>query len=347
MGPQGYTGYTGYTGYSGHTGYTGYTGYGDTGYTGYTGYTGDSGAATNTGATGYTGYTGPTGATGDTGAAGIDGAVIFDVTHNGYSYWTIDAITNNPTITLIRGRTYKFSITTSGGAHKFWIKSVAPPPTGSTNEYTSGVTNNGTSSGTIIFSVPSNAPDTLYYTHDTTSSMYGTIKIIDSTDATGPTGPPGPAGTAASFGATGYTGYTGYAGYTGYTGYTGDTGETGYTGYTGYTGDAGTDGTATNTGATGYTGYTGYTGDAGDLGPTGPTGPTIVAHQFFYGVQSQCSYSLNRVVSQPWQILVVVDGMVQVPSIDYEIIDSGATLKYNGSPCPVIGGMYMDIRYFI
>ena len=107
------------------------------------------------------------------------------------------------------------------------------------------------------------------------------------------------------------------------------------------------DGTATNTGATGYTGYTGYTGDAGDLGPTGPTGPTIVAHQFFYGVQSQCSYSLNRVVSQPWQILVVVDGMVQVPSIDYEIIDSGATLKYNGSPCPVIGGMYMDIRYFI
>jgi len=61
--------------------------------------------------------------------------------------------------------------------HPFFINTVQG--TGTANTYNSGVTNNGAVSGTITFTVPTNAPNTLYYNCQFHSSMNGTITITD------------------------------------------------------------------------------------------------------------------------------------------------------------------------
>ena len=81
---------------------------------------------------------------------------------------------NNPTLYLKRGDIYKFALNASG--HPFYIKTVAGTGTG--NQYTSGVTGNGNQTGELIFKVPMNAPDTLYYQCSAHSGMVGTINII-------------------------------------------------------------------------------------------------------------------------------------------------------------------------
>ena len=45
--------------------------------------------------------------------------------------------------------------------------------------HTHGVTNNGAATGTITFTVPSNAPDTLFYVCEFHASMTGQINIVD------------------------------------------------------------------------------------------------------------------------------------------------------------------------
>jgi hypothetical protein len=135
--------------------------------------------------------------------------------------------------------TYFFSVNAS--THPLWIQSVSGAYS-SGNIYSTGVTNNGEDVGNIIFEVPFDAPNTLYYVCQIHSAMGGVIVV---SDAGGPTGP------------------TGLTGDTGPTGNTGDTGPTGATGDTGPTGA---------TGGTGNTGGTGPTGDTGDTGPTGATG---------------------------------------------------------------------------
>jgi len=87
--------------------------------------------------------------------------------------------TANPTIYLTRGEKYKFKINAPG--HPFWIKTSATTGTG--NQYNTGVTNNGTQSGTILFDVPMDAPNTLYYICQYHGGMQGTIYILDQTDA--------------------------------------------------------------------------------------------------------------------------------------------------------------------
>jgi len=71
------------------------------------------------------------------------------------------------------------------------------------NIYNTGVTNNGTQNGTIIFEVPYNAPQ-LYYVCQNHSMMAGSIIVSD----LGPTGPQGPTGPIAT-GPTGLEGPTG------------------------------------------------------------------------------------------------------------------------------------------
>jgi plastocyanin len=61
--------------------------------------------------------------------------------------------------------------------HPFFINTAQG--TGTANTYNSGVTNNGAVSGTITFTVPTNAPNTLYYNCQFHSSMNGTITITD------------------------------------------------------------------------------------------------------------------------------------------------------------------------
>ena len=85
---------------------------------------------------------------------------------------------NDPTLTLSRGHTYIFE--NRSGGHPFYIKtSIA---NGGTNDaYNTGVTNNGGGNGTeIVFTVPHDAPDTLYYQCSSHSSMNGQLSISGS-----------------------------------------------------------------------------------------------------------------------------------------------------------------------
>ncbi|MGI9532514.1 hypothetical protein [Lutimonas sp.] len=82
---------------------------------------------------------------------------------------------SNPDFTFKRGETYTFNVNSPG--HPFFIKTTASLGTGDT--YDNGVTNNGASSDTITFTVPMDAPDTLYYICEFHSSMSGTINIVD------------------------------------------------------------------------------------------------------------------------------------------------------------------------
>ncbi|MGY6650034.1 cupredoxin domain-containing protein [Wenyingzhuangia sp. IMCC45574] len=103
--------------------------------------------------------------------------------------FTVDAVTNkdyiieseglakakNPTLTLKRGETYVFNVVAYN--HPFFIKTEKTA--GKDNSYDDGVTNNGTSESTILFSVPKDAPETLYYVCRYHEMMAGEIKIID------------------------------------------------------------------------------------------------------------------------------------------------------------------------
>lgn len=111
---------------------------------------------------------------GDTSTTSIN----FDVINNGSSAYVLNGgnltDASNPDLTLERGKTYTFTVNASG--HPFFIKTVQ----GNTNAnaYNTGVTNNGTQSGTISFTVPMDAPNTLFYNCQFHSAMTGSINII-------------------------------------------------------------------------------------------------------------------------------------------------------------------------
>ena len=116
---------------------------------------------------------------------------------------------NDPTITLIRGKTYEFDVNSPG--HPFWIK--LSQLTGTTDAYSTGVTNNGTTSGKITFTVPSDAPDILYYTCQFHGAMTGRIDVVDAegTDifvAQTTTTDTGSSGGGGNTGGGGYGGYS-------------------------------------------------------------------------------------------------------------------------------------------
>ena len=82
---------------------------------------------------------------------------------------------NDPTLYLTRGKTYRFVNGNSSGAHPFRIQSVAGA--GGT-EYNTGVTNNaGAGGSTIIFEVPHDAPDVLYYICTSHAAMNGIFYV--------------------------------------------------------------------------------------------------------------------------------------------------------------------------
>ena len=82
--------------------------------------------------------------------------------------------TNDPDIFLVRGQTYIFSNQSTG--HPFEIRSSVGG-----SAYNNGVQNNGASGpdGDLIFTVPMDAPDKLYYQCKLHSSMLGNIIISD------------------------------------------------------------------------------------------------------------------------------------------------------------------------
>jgi hypothetical protein len=88
---------------------------------------------------------------------------------------------DNPEIgPMRRGGTYTFNLTATG--HPFYLTTdngtnyVSESYVG---EYTSGVTGSRNQTGTLVITVPADAPDTLYYQCGIHSSMRGTIVIKD------------------------------------------------------------------------------------------------------------------------------------------------------------------------
>jgi hypothetical protein len=110
-----------------------------------------------------------------------EGTVIeqtFNVTNSGSSAYIIDGL-SNPTLTLTRSLTYEFIINALN--HPFWIKTSATTGTG--DIYNEGVINNGITNGTITFTVPLDAPNTLFYICQFHSSMGGIINIVGSSSS--------------------------------------------------------------------------------------------------------------------------------------------------------------------
>ena len=80
---------------------------------------------------------------------------------------------SDPNIYLVRGQKYKF--TNGMGAHPFRIQTTVNGSSGT--QYNNGVTNNDVSNGTLIFDVPMEAPDVLYYQCTSHGNMGGAIFI--------------------------------------------------------------------------------------------------------------------------------------------------------------------------
>jgi len=108
--------------------------------------------------------------------------VNYRVRNSGTSAYVID-FQNNPSLTLARGNTYVFNLTLDG-VFPFWIKTQ--PTTGTGETYTQGVSRNGAVTGLVTFTVPQDAPDTLYYAAQNQAGMQGTLNIVDGTPGTGP-----------------------------------------------------------------------------------------------------------------------------------------------------------------
>lgn len=108
-----------------------------------------------------------------------DSTRAFQVGNNGAAAYTFSGsgLTNveNPKFTFKRGKKYTFAVNSPG--HPFLINTSNT--TGTSNTYNDGVTNNGTTNGTISFTVPQNAPNILWYNCEFHSPMAGSISIID------------------------------------------------------------------------------------------------------------------------------------------------------------------------
>ena len=102
---------------------------------------------------------------------------VLAVTNNSFSAYTINAV-DNPTLTVVRGCSYTFNVNAPG--HPFWIKLVQGSGTG--NSYDDGVTGNGTQTGAISWTVPLDAPDTLFYNCQFHAAMTGTVEVTDGLD---------------------------------------------------------------------------------------------------------------------------------------------------------------------
>ncbi len=104
----------------------------------------------------------------------------WEVNANGTTEYTFTGIgftvagTPNPILYLARGRSYRFQ-NISGGSHPFEIR-VSSGGTA----YNDGVDNNSAAIGDIVFSIPFNAPNTLFYQCTSHAGMGNTIYIYPS-----------------------------------------------------------------------------------------------------------------------------------------------------------------------
>jgi hypothetical protein len=100
---------------------------------------------------------------------------VFNVTPNGSVSYTINGTVGSPTLTLARGTTYTFNVSSVG--HPFNINTINT--TGTASQYNDGITNNNITSGTLTFVVGASAPSTLYYNCAFHTNQGGVINVID------------------------------------------------------------------------------------------------------------------------------------------------------------------------
>jgi FlgD Ig-like domain len=96
----------------------------------------------------------------------------FTVVNNGMTSYRINGVDNAP-LTLNRGQTIMFNVTATG--HPFFIKTQRVTGTGS--QYTTGVTGNGATNGTVTWVIAADAPSPLFYQCSVHSAMGGTITL--------------------------------------------------------------------------------------------------------------------------------------------------------------------------
>ena len=123
---------------------------------------------------------GPTAILVDKIATGTTTEIGVSVPYVGVYRFTTQEAKDNPAITLYRGNTYKFKVDAVG--HPFWIM-TEPVSSGLASDgstsilYTKGVVNGGADKGTVTFTVPTDAPDSLFYQCGVHGAMHGVIKI--------------------------------------------------------------------------------------------------------------------------------------------------------------------------
>jgi len=84
-----------------------------------------------------------------------------------------DGLTRNPVLKLYRGQTYRFVIDAAGSP--FYIKNSRA--ISADDLYEIGIENNGVEAGILTFTVPSEAPETLYYVSGSSLDTAGIIKV--------------------------------------------------------------------------------------------------------------------------------------------------------------------------
>jgi hypothetical protein len=99
----------------------------------------------------------------------------FLVTNEGSGAYLINGVSND-TITVVRGETYIFNVNASG--HPFWIQ-TNPAPYDEYDVYNTGISDNGTDQGVLVWTVAESTPSTLFYVCQFHSSMQGIIIVID------------------------------------------------------------------------------------------------------------------------------------------------------------------------
>ncbi|MDB4378499.1 hypothetical protein N9Z41_01885 [bacterium] len=91
---------------------------------------------------------------------------------DGDNHW-FPTTETDPVLYLRRGETYVFNVDALSGSHPFEIR-----VSNGGSAYSTGVTNNGATSGNITFKVPMSAPATLYYQCTAHAGMGNTINIV-------------------------------------------------------------------------------------------------------------------------------------------------------------------------
>ena len=92
---------------------------------------------------------------------------------NNQLVFTPDGLTPNPVITLYRGQTYTFNINSMGDP----ISIRSARTTANSDLYTPGVNGQSIEKGNIVFTVPLNAPNILYYQSDRNVALGGVFQI--------------------------------------------------------------------------------------------------------------------------------------------------------------------------